>query len=51
MQMSCYLVDIYVTDVSYNTNLLTLVVLNISTESDSPPDVMVETFYMSVTDK
>ena len=39
-----------ITDVSYNT-CIKLVVLNISTESDSPPDVTVETFSLSVTDK
>ena len=39
------------TDVSYNANWIRFVVLNISTESDSPPDVMVETFSRGVTDK
>ena len=32
-------------------NLSKFVVLNIPTDSDSPPDVMVDTFIMGVTDK
>ena len=38
-------------DVSCITNLTKLVVLNLSTDSESPPDVMVETFRASVSDK
>ena len=41
----------FCTDVSYITNVMELVVLNISMDSDSSPDVMVETFSMSVIDK
>ena len=39
-----------VTDISCNTNLIKLVVLNIWTESDSPPDVMVENFKSDMRD-
>ena len=42
---------LYTTDVSYISNFIKLVVFNLSLDTDSPPDVMVETFSMSVTDK
>ena len=36
------------TDVSYITNLIKLEVLDISTDSESPPNVMAETFTQQV---
>ena len=38
------------TDVSHITNVIKLVVFNISEDSDSPPDVKVKNFSRSVTD-